>query len=965
MAQQTVSRYRILGQLGAGGMGIVYEAEDTRLGRRVALKFLPGDVAKDPAALERLRREARAASALSHPNICTIHDIDQDGDRHFLVMERLEGQPLAEKIAGRPLPLDELLPLAVQIADALQAAHAKGIIHRDLKPSNIFVTRETQAKLLDFGLAKIVPEARAVGETSLTSSGETPGTLVYMSPEQVQGKPLDARSDLFSFGVVLYAMATGTLPFKGESSLAIAEAILHDRPATPAQSNPELPPELGQIITKALEKDRELRYQSAQELRDELKQLLLSLAPLPAASFSRFTRSVTLVLVAIIFGLALVAFWLVRRNARIQWARNEAVPRASDLVDRGRYTEAFQLAERAERYIPSDPVLRKLWPEMAAAVTIHSQPEGAAVYLREYDSNDNAWEYLGRTPIEKRRLPRVFFRWRVEKPGFEPVYRATGWLPGYPLSPKDPQYTFALQKLGSVPPGMVFINGGNFKLSIAGLDHLDAVRVPDYWLDKYEVTNQEFKQFVTAGGYTRPEFWKEPFLQNGRVIPWQRAMEQFRDKTGRPGPASWSMGDYPEGQENYPVSGVSWYEAAAYAQFAGKRLPTIYQWNRASGASAISLIVPLSNFGSQGPVKVGSTSAMSTFGTYDMAGNVKEWCWNESHGKRYILGGAWSDPAYMFTDEDAQDPFRRSPTYGFRLAQYSADAAAPMMAAVPELSRDYSREKPVSDEVFRVYRSLFAYDKKPLDANLEESDNGGSETYRVERVSFTAAYGNERVTAYVFLPKAGKPPYQTVIFFPGSDAIARRDDVPQLWRFRFLLKTGRAVVYPIYKGTYSRGDELNSDYPAPTSTYRDHVIYWSKDLGRTIDYLESRGDLDHDRIAYVGFSWGAAMGAVLPALEPRLKTLVLVGGGFMFQHTYPEVDAVNFAPRVTQPTLMINGRYDHFFSVELLQDPMFRALGTLIGDKRHVLLDSGHTPPNDLLIKETLDWLDRYLGPVH
>ncbi len=341
MALQTVSRYRILGQLGAGGMGIVYEAEDTRLGRRVALKFLPGDVAKDPAALERLRREARAASALSHPNICTIHDIDQDGDRHFLVMERLEGQPLAEKIAGRPLPLDELLPLAVQIADALQAAHAKGIIHRDLKPSNIFVTRETQAKLLDFGLAKIVPEARAVGETSLTSSGETPGTLVYMSPEQVQGKPLDARSDLFSFGVVLYAMATGTLPFKGESSLAIAEAILHDRPATPAQSNPELPPELGQIITKALEKDRELRYQSAQELRDELKQLLLSLAPLPAASFSRFTRSVTLVLVAIIFGLALVAFWLVRRNARIQWARNEAVPRASDLVDRGRYTEAF------------------------------------------------------------------------------------------------------------------------------------------------------------------------------------------------------------------------------------------------------------------------------------------------------------------------------------------------------------------------------------------------------------------------------------------------------------------------------------------------------------------------------------------------------------------------------------------------------------------------------------------------
>ncbi len=633
-------------------------------------------------------------------------------------------------------------------------------------------------------------------------------------------------------------------------------------------------------------------------------------------------------------------------------------------MERSRYVEAFALATQAERYAPDDPRLQKLWPEISRTLTLHSDPEGADVYMREYSSKDD-WQYVGRTPIENLRVPWAFFRWRFEKSGYETTHVASGGKADRPLMFPETKggFTVELHKQGTVPDGMVFVKGGKFDLGIPGLDNLPPVEVGDYFIGKYEVTNQEFKKFVDAGGYSKQEFWKHPFEQNGRVISWTEAMGQFRDQTGRPGPATWTLGDYPEGQADFPVSGVSWYEAEAFAEFSGKQLPTIYHWNHAAGTWAVPYIAPLSNFGGQGAVKVGTTSGMSPFGSYDMAGNVKEWCWTPQHSKRYILGGAWNEPIYMFDDVDAQDPMRRMPTYGFRLAKYVVEPDAPVMADVSQPVRDYSKEKPASDQVFQIYKSLFAYDKKPLDAVVEHTDDN-MDAYRRERVTFTAAYGGERVTAYVFLPKNGTPPYQTVIYFPGSDAIYQRNDDLQLWRFRYLVKSGRAVVYPIYKGTYSRGDELHSDYQEPTSTWRDHVIYWSKDLGRTIDYIQTRQDLDHDKIAYIGFSWGAYMGAILPALEPRIKTVLLVGGGFEFQKTLPEVDPINFAPRVKQPALMINGRYDNFFPVDELQEPMFRALGAPSQDKRHVIFDSGHVPPNELLIKETLDWLDRYLGPV-
>ena len=505
-------------------------------------------------------------------------------------------------------------------------------------------------------------------------------------------------------------------------------------------------------------------------------------------------------------------------------------------------------------------------------------------------------------------------------------------------------------------------------LFIPGYEGMPELALKDYWIDQYEVTNRQFKAFVDQGGYQKREYWKIDFQRDGKRLAWEEAMALFRDSAGRPGPKDWIQGEYPRGQDDVPVTGISWYEAAAYAEFAGKSLPTIYHWNRAAGPFSAAYIVPASNFGGTGILPVGSKPDVSPWGNYDMAGNVKEWIWTEAEsGKRYVLGGAWDEPNYMFIDPDAQSPFLRASNIGFRCVKYIGPESLSKVATdpMPSPRRDLTKEKPASDQLFQAYRSLYSYDKTPLNASVEPFGQD-EEDWKAEKITYTAAYGNERAIAYLFLPKKAKPPFQTVLFFPGSNALLlRKFSLYTTSALDAVLRSGRAVLYPVYKSTYERGDGMESDVASQTSTWRDHVVMWVKDASRAIDYAETRPELDHAKLAYYGYSWGAEMGAIVPAVDPRIKVCVLALGGLDFHRSLPEVDTINFVSRVKQPVLMLNGHYDFFFPVDSTQEPFYRLLGSRRDQKKHLLYETGHNIPRNELIKETLNWLDQYLGTVN
>jgi dienelactone hydrolase len=345
---------------------------------------------------------------------------------------------------------------------------------------------------------------------------------------------------------------------------------------------------------------------------------------------------------------------------------------------------------------------------------------------------------------------------------------------------------------------------------------------------------------------------------------------------------------------------------------------------------------------------------------------VREWTWNSSGGnERFILGGGFSDPDYAFADAYAQPPFDRSPLNGFRCIRATEQDPnfAALYRAIDRPHRDFLAEKPVPDNVFAQYLRQFAYDKTPLDAKIEEEQTTPSGVR--QKITFNAAYGGERMMAYLFLPPAGKPPYQIVVEFPGSGAISTRSSANlDLGRLDFLPRSGRAVIFPIYKGTYERGGDLHTDYAEDTTAYKDYVIMWAKDLSRSIDYLETRTDIDAHRIAYYGLSWGGGLGAIMPAVETRIKANVLYVAGLGFQHALPEADQINYITRVKQPTLILNGELDFFFPAETSQRPMFELLGTPPAEKKRLVFPGGHSVPRVEMIKESLDWLDHYLGPV-
>ncbi len=951
-------RYAIERELGHGGMATVYLAEDLRHHRIVAIKVLKPELGASLGA-ERFLREIETTAQLTHPHILPLLDSGSAAGLLFYVMPFVEGESLRDRLdREKQLPLEDALQIAREVADALSYAHGHGVIHRDIKPENILL-ESGHAVVADFGIARAVS---AAGGERLTETGLAVGTPAYMSPEQAGGQPdLDGRSDLYSLGCVLYEMLGGEPPYIGLTPQIIVAKKLSEPVPQISVIRETVPPGIETVLGKALARTPADRYRT---MEDFLRALAgaAEREPPSAVRPARRHRAVAAAGLILVLALATAAGALIRRAVRVRHARNELLPQIVRLFESQDYAAAYRLAAQARRDIPDDALLTRLWGEMSRFIAITSMPPGADVYMREYALPDAVWTLLGHTPMEAAQVPIGFFCWRFEKPGYRTVELASS---GVVLPGASPDSGVRLVANGEQPEDMVRVGGGEVTLDVPGLFGVPPVRLQPYLLDRTEVTNRAFKAFVDSGGYERREFWHQPFVRDGRPVDYRDAMREFRDATGRPGPAGWEGGSYRAGAGDLPVGGISWYEAAAFAVFVRKELPTLFHWNHAAGTEFSGYILALSNFAGRGAARAGTYQGVGPFGTYDMAGNVREWVWNPQRASRYILGGAWDDESYLFNEADARSPWDRSPGNGVRLMRRLGPEPLPAAALanlVPE-ARPASAGT-VRDEAYRLYTRIYAYDRSDLQPRVDRVDSS-AEQWIVERVSYRAGYGGERMPALLFLPRNSRPPFQAVVFFPGSDALhSSSTEAIGTWSLEFLLASGRAVLYPVYEGTYGRGIALRDDNPDTSVGYRDYVVAWAKEFRRSVDYLTSRADLDSGRIAYYGVSWGASMAPVMLALEPRVKAAVLEGGGFWNLPTQPEADQRIFAPRVRAPTLMLNGRYDSFFPYATSQRPLFRLLGTPPDRKAHVVFETGHTTPRRETVREALDWLDRWLGRV-
>jgi formylglycine-generating enzyme required for sulfatase activity/dienelactone hydrolase len=678
------------------------------------------------------------------------------------------------------------------------------------------------------------------------------------------------------------------------------------------------------------------------------------------------------VLVFAAVAVGLPTAWFLIHQANIRWAKTVALAEIQRLFDKDDDVQAFKLVHRAEKYIPEDPELISIGSQIQGDVSVQTTPRGARVYIRDYLAVSGEWEFLGRSPLEGLKVRRGCKRWKIVMPGYETVegvffVEAAKAIPhfGVPAEVK-----VALDKIGTIPPGMARIRGEAIRPRVDKPTALPELQLGDYFLDRYEVTNRQFKEFVDTGGYEKPEYWDKQFNLNGRDLGWASGLKLFVDKTGRPGPAGWEFGAYPVGQDDYPVTGVSWYEAAAYSRFVQKSLPTIYHWCYALGNLDLIPVTVLSNFGEKGPARVGQNQGTTSWGIYDMAGNVREWAINEvPPGQRLVIGNSWNDLEYNVGRIDGYSPFLRDSYVGFRCMKIAGQtetlqaAAGPISFSFTATAEAAGSLNPCSDEVFRVYKSLYTFRKADMRAKSAYVKEISKYT-KLEKVSFDAPYGDERMFAYLFIPRMGTPPFQTIIFCPGTGAWVVHSvfEYSSTYGADRVTKNGRAFVFPVLRGTFER--KTPPEKTAKTTESEENVMF-VKEIMRTIDYLETRPEFDAGKFAFEGISSGGICGSIIPAIDGRIKAAVLLSAGLDLSLP-PEYSQINFSPRVKIPILMQNGKYDYGFLVETFQKPLFKLLGTPDKDKFHKIYDSGHSVwlRNECL-KDELDFLDKYLGPVN
>ena len=996
-----LGRYEVRSKLGAGGMAEVYLAEDTELGRRVAIKVLPDDSSADAHASRRLLREARSAATLEHPNICAIYDVGESADRRFIAMQFVDGLTLDARLRQGPIETRDVIELAVDIADALVHAHAHHIVHRDIKPSNVIVTPRGRAVVMDFGLAKSVrddtePIADAATQSLLSVPGVVMGTVPYMSPEQVRGEPLDARTDIFSFGVMLHEMLSGKRPFSDSSPAGTAAAILTREAPPLADARPDLPPDLARIVAKMLRKDPNERYQTAKDLFVDLRSLQqtgtgTSSQPLAVdsnrASRRSALRSPAVLIAAVIVIAAGGSYWYWNRAQTA--AALADLDRIEALAEAGNYRDAYAMAQVAQRRLPGNARLAAVIATSTIAVSVTTDPAHARVFLKAFAPDASgalpSRVEVGSTPLVGYRVPRGEYVLSIEREGYAPVEQSisgtfirAGTLK---IPPRPPDIVQKLVPLERMPARMVAVSGGDYRLVGWARPTDRRVRLDDFYIDKYEVSNDDYKEFITAGGYLKKEFWHHPFIKDGREVPWDDAMKLFVDRSGLSGPRSWTDRRVPEGKGAHPVTDITWYEAAAYAAFRGKVLPTAFQWEKAARDGAKlgpvnfmpwgafypgDTLAHRANFEAAGTVPVTANEfGMSPFGAYNMAGNIAEWTSSDTSLGRIATGGAWGEPTYVFAQYLLLPGFYTSGKLGFRCAINAPDTRGDQGGAPIEVTQEIPVLTPSSTADFAKWRAAYEYDvAAPLDAKIE----GVVETpeWRRERITFNGADG-KRAIAYLYLPPHFQRPLQVIHFVAGGDVAGGMRSLPASMEDRLaaFIKSGRAAFGVVITGYIERLLPPGSVAPDPgTVEYLERVVARTIDLRRGLDYLATRKDeIDSSRIAFFGPSAGAQVGLILAAIEDRYRSVVLAGAGVGkgMSIVIPGANPANFASHIGPPKLMLHGLYDEDTPIKTWGEPLYALLRQ---PKKMVTYEGGHVADERLQFTTITAWLDETMGPV-
>jgi eukaryotic-like serine/threonine-protein kinase len=1003
-----LGRYEIRAKLGAGGMADVYLAEDSQLGRRVALKVLPAEDQADEQARKRLEREARAAATLDHPHICAVYEVGEADGVAFIAMQYVEGQTLAARIARGALGIPETLAIACQMADALAEAHEHGVLHRDIKPANIMLTAKGQAKVMDFGLAKLSRAegaGAAVTVSGLTQPGAIMGTVPYMSPEQVRADELDQRSDLFSAGIVLYEMLCGRRPFDESSSAATASAILTRDPLPVARFAPDTPPELERIVAKALRKNPEERYQTAKDLLIDLRALseehsfqarLERTSPpsdrpaTPASSGIVVVERPRLPYAWLAGAIVLAAIggggWWLKQRADVNAARAK-LPQVVALAEARRNFEAYDLAVQVEPNLPGDATLADLMPKISDTLSATTDPPGARVYLKRFtpDATGAREERraVGTTPLKNLRIARGEYILSIEHEGYAPYERAVSGVTvrvgTLVITPRPIQIDTRLIASADSPAGMVFVPASNYRMVSWTRPSDRLVKLPDFFIGKYEVSNQEFKEFISGGGYIKREFWRHPMIKDGRTLTWEQSMSLLVDRTGLPGPRGWSNQQVPDGKADYPVTDITWYEADAYAAFRGKELPTAFQWEKAArdginpGAGVAFMpwgvfypgdtLDRRANFGgSPWPVSNGEFG-MSQFGAYNMAGNVSEWTRNDSSDGYLATGGGSGDATYAFTQYGGRPGFFSASNLGFRLAQSAGRAEDTESAARIELDQAVPAYKASPDATFNALAAKYRYAATPLEARIEETIE--TPDWKREKITFNGAEG-ERAIAYLYLPHHVAGPVQVIHYLPAGDVAAGLRSITASMEDNLapFIRSGRAAFGVILKGYIGRLWPQGYVPADPTTVeYFDRIAARILDLRRGLDYLATRPDLDRSRVAILAPSAGSALGLILAAIEPRYRAVAMVGAGLPASTIplFAAANPINFAPHITAPKLLVQGHYDEDTPVRTASDPLFKLLAE---PKRRSIFEGGHVAPPEVHVKVTGPWFDEIMGKV-